>query len=100
MIRVILGCKVKDINLTQPLLLRIRLEALQQKGFVTSEILLSHDERSLVAIEITWDDFRRWKEWEKSASGQSLLQELKRYTLEEPRVTIYTRMSTGFQWIG
>lgn len=100
MVKVIVGYKVRDINQMQPLLLQIRSEAMKQSGFVRSEILLSHSDVSIIAVEKNWDNLKDWKAWENSTSRQALLRAAKKYMLEEPRVTIYTIMPTRFQWIG
>ena len=100
MIKVIVGYKVKDINLIQPVLIQIRAEAMKHEGFVRSEILLSQSDVSLVAVEKNWDSIKDWQAWEKSAERQALLQLAKTYLIEEPRVKVYTVMPTGFQWVG
>ena len=98
MIKVMVGYKVKDITQIQPILLKIRSQAMTYRGFVMSEVLLSQSDVSLVAVEKTWDRIEDWKEWEKSALRQSLLREAEKFLLEEPRVTIYRIMPTAFTW--
>jgi antibiotic biosynthesis monooxygenase (ABM) superfamily enzyme len=100
MIKVIVGFKVKDVTQIEPILLKIRSQAMTYRGFVRSEILLSESDVSLIAVEKTWDRIEDWREWEKSTLRQSLLQEAKEFLLEEPRVTIYRIIPTAFTWTG
>jgi antibiotic biosynthesis monooxygenase (ABM) superfamily enzyme len=98
MIKVIVGYKVKDITQMQPIILKMRSQAMTYRGFVGSEILLSESDVDLLAVEKTWDRIEDWKEWENSSMRQSLLREAQKLLLEEPRVTIYRIMHTAFTW--
>jgi antibiotic biosynthesis monooxygenase (ABM) superfamily enzyme len=98
MIKIIVGYKVKDVTQMHRIVLKMRSQAMTYKGFVTSEILLSEGDVSLLAVEKTWDRIEDWREWEKSALRQSLLREAEKLLLEEPRVTIYRIMHTAFTW--
>jgi antibiotic biosynthesis monooxygenase (ABM) superfamily enzyme len=100
MIKVIVGYKAKDINEIEPILLTIRSQAMTYPGFVRSEILVSDNDASLIAVEKTWDKTEDWIAWEKSTLRQSLIRDASKFLSEEPRVTVYRIMPTSVRWVG
>ncbi len=99
MIKVIVGYKVNDVFQMQRILQKLRSAALNYRGFVRSEVLLSESDKSLIAVEKAWDRIEDWREWEKSQPRQELLREAEKLLLEEPRITKYWILPTDSWYI-
>jgi heme-degrading monooxygenase HmoA len=94
MIKVIIGCKLRDGTDIQPILLKLRSHAMTYPGFVGAENLLSEQDPSIVAAVSTWERVENWKAWEKSKISQEMRREADALLEEEPKVTIYRIMPT------
>ena len=99
MIKVIVGYKLKEGADIQPILLKLRSNAMQYPGFIGAENLLSEKDSSIVAMVSTWEKVEDWRIWEKSKIRQELLRQTERLLVEEPKVTIYRTMPTA-RWVG
>ena len=99
MIKVIIGCKLKEGADIQPILLKLRSHAMQYPGFIGAENPLSKKDSSIVATVSTWEKVEDWRIWEKSKIRQELIRQAERLLAEEPKVTIYRTMPTA-RWVG
>lgn len=100
MIKVIIGYRAHEINSIIPILFKLRKQAMSYPGFIQSELLVSENDPTLIAVGKTWGRINDWIEWRSSAVRQSIIQEARRYLLEEPRVTIYSILTTETSWEG
>ena len=89
MIRVLVGYKVKRGEDIQPMLIKLRGNALQYKGFISDEMLQSHKNSSTIVKVSTWDSVEMWQNWENSSLRQELQKELKELLDDEPRISTY-----------
>jgi quinol monooxygenase YgiN len=94
MVKVIVGYKMKNGADIQPMLLKLRQHAMTYAGFIGAENLRSEGDSSVIAMLQTWEQIDDWRVWETSKIRQSILKEAKPFFLEEPRITVYTVMST------
>jgi antibiotic biosynthesis monooxygenase (ABM) superfamily enzyme len=94
MIKIIVGYKVKAGQDIQPILLKLRSNAMQYPGYVGAENLISDKDSSIIAMVKTWQQAENWKAWEKSRIRKDLLQEIRPLLEEEPKVTTYRIMPT------
>ena len=94
MIKVIIGCKVRDGVDIQPMLLKIRSHAMTYPGFVGAENLLSEQDNSIVATVSTWEGVENWSLWEDSKISQEIFRETRLLLVEEPKITIYRIIPT------
>ena len=94
MIRVIEGHKVKDYIDMQPILLKIRANAMQYPGYVGSEFLIDNKANDVVVVISTWMTPEAWQLWEKSKVRADLYQQAEWLMVEEPRISIYRIVPT------
>ena len=94
MIRVIEGHKVKDYIDMQPILLKIRANAMQYPGYVGSEFLIDNKANDVVVVISTWMTPEAWQLWEKSKVRVDLYQQAEWLMVEEPRISIYRIVPT------
>lgn len=94
MIRVIEGLKVKDFLEVQPILLKIRANAMQYPGYVGSEFLIDNQAGDVVVVISTWMTSDSWRLWEKSQVRADLYQQAESVILEEPRLSIFRVIPT------
>ncbi len=89
MIRVLVGYKVKRGEDIQPMLIKLRANALQYKGFIGDEMLQNHKNSSTIVKVSTWDSVEMWQNWENSSLRQELQIELREFLDDEPRISSY-----------
>jgi antibiotic biosynthesis monooxygenase (ABM) superfamily enzyme len=94
MIKVIIGYKVKKSTDIEPILLKLRSNAITFPGFVAAENLQNQKDSSIIAMVQTWDRMEDWTAWELSKIRQSILAEAKPLLQETPRVTVYRIVGT------
>ena len=93
----IIGFKVSNYKDIEPVLLKLRLHAMQYPGFVSAENLVSDVDSSVVVMTSTWETLENWRMWLKSRITQDLLRQDKELAIEKPRVTAYRIMPTA-EW--
>ncbi len=98
MIKVIIGCKLKEGADIQPILLKLRSHAMQYPGYVSAENLLGEKDSSIVILISTWEKAEDWRLWEKSKIRAELYQQAETLLEEEPKVTIY-RIVPVQRWV-
>jgi len=94
MIKVIVGHKVKEEADIQPILRKVRQNAIQYPGFVGDENLIGEKDGSVVVLSSTWNVIENWKAWEISSIRTELYRQIDEFLEEEPKITIYTVVPT------
>ena len=82
----------------EPILLKIRTQAMQYPGFVDSENLLGEKDSSVVVTISTWERSEDWREWENSIIRQQLYHEAEEILEDEPQVQMYRIVATR-RWV-
>jgi heme-degrading monooxygenase HmoA len=97
MIKVIEGYKVRLDEDIQPILHKLRSNAMQYPGFVSAEYLISKRDRSFVVVVSTWNNEQSWAEWETATVRQRLLEQARGLLVDNPRIGLY-RVSPTIEW--
>ncbi len=97
MVKVIVGYRVKQGADIRPILVKLRSHAITYPGFIGAENLQGQTDISIVAMLQTWNKVEDWRAWETSRTRSSILRDAEPLLVEEPRVTIYRVMSTGWE---
>jgi len=98
MIKVIVGYRVKKGEDIKPLLLQLRMNAMQYPGFVGAENLTHRRDSSIILAISTWDSAENWRAWEQSKVRAELLAEIKPLVEDQTRVEIYDIIPTK-KWV-
>jgi len=98
MIKVITGYRVKEGVDIKPLLLKLRMDAMQYPGFVGAENMVNRRDSSIVLVVTTWERPENWTAWEKSRLGSELLKELGPMVEDQTRVEMYDIIPTA-RWV-
>jgi antibiotic biosynthesis monooxygenase (ABM) superfamily enzyme len=94
MIKGIIGYKVLDYRDIEPILIQLKLYAMQYPGFVSAEFLVSGEDRSVGVMISTWKMMENWKTWVESKATLELLERARTAVKGTPRITTYTIMPT------
>jgi heme-degrading monooxygenase HmoA len=94
MIKVIVGYRVKKDTEIKPLLLKLRMDAMQYPGFVGAENLINRRDTSVILVVSTWERPESWVAWEKSKLRAELIKEIEPLVLDQTRVEIYDIIPT------
>jgi len=94
MIKGIIGYKVLDYRDIEPILIQLKLYAMQYPGFVSAEFLVSGEDRSVGVMISTWKMMENWKTWVESKATLELLERARTTIKGTPRITTYTIMPT------
>jgi heme-degrading monooxygenase HmoA len=94
MIKVINGYRVKSGVDIRPLLLKLRMDAMQYPGFVAAENMISRRDSSIVLVVSTWERPENWIAWEKSKLRAELLKEMESMVEDKTRVELYDIIPT------
>lgn len=94
MIAVVVGYKIKTGTDIQPVLMKLRSDAMTYPGFIKAENLISAKDKTIAAIIYTWDKIEDWHVWETSRIRQVILKQAEAILLEQPRITVYRIMPT------
>lgn len=73
----------------QPVLLRLRSDAMQYPGFVSAENLINRRDVSIVIVISTWERVEDWEMWENSELRLKLLRETEPLLEDKTRATLY-----------
>ena len=98
MIKVITGYRVRGGADIKPLLLRLRMDAMQFPGFVGAEDLTHRKDSSLILVISTWDRAENWEAWEKSKVREDLIKEIEPLVEDQTRVEMYDIIPTT-KWV-
>ena len=98
MIKVIVGYRVKTGADIKPLLLKLRMNAIQYPGFVGAEHLTHRRDFSVIVAISTWERPENWVAWEKSKVREELLKEIEPLVEDQTRVEMYDIIPTT-RWV-
>ena len=98
MIKVIVGYRVKAGKDIRPLLLKLRMNAMQYPGFVGAENLTHRRDPSVIVAISTWEGPENWVAWEKSKVREELVKEIEPLVEDRTRVEIYDIIPTR-RWV-
>jgi antibiotic biosynthesis monooxygenase (ABM) superfamily enzyme len=94
MIKVIVGYRVKKDRDIKPLLLKLRMDAMQYPGFVGAENLVNRKDSSVIVVISAWERPENWIAWEKSKVRAELIKEIEPLIQDQTRVAIYDIIPT------
>jgi antibiotic biosynthesis monooxygenase (ABM) superfamily enzyme len=98
MIKVIVGYRMKKGVDIKPLLLKLRMDAMQYPGFVGAENLTHRRDSSIILVISTWDRPENWIAWEQSKVRAELIREIEPLVEDQTRVELYDIIPTR-QWV-
>jgi antibiotic biosynthesis monooxygenase (ABM) superfamily enzyme len=98
MIKVIIGYRVKEGSDIRPLLLKLRMDAMQYPGFVGAENLINRRDTAVIIVIHTWERTENWIAWEKSKVRAELIKDIEPLVQDKTRVEIYDIIPT-IQWV-
>ena len=96
MIKVIIGFKVKKNANIEPVLKKIRSNAVTYAGYVSAENLVKQEDDSIIIMITIWGRTSDFKVWHTSKLSQSLYKEIEPLLEEKPRINIYNIMPIGW----
>jgi len=94
MIKGVIGYKVLSYKDVEPILMKLRSHAMQYKGFVSAENLVSEEDYSVVVMISTWETIENWRTWAESKITKDLLRQAKAVVVGAARITAYRTMPT------
>ena len=94
MVRVIVEYRLKKGAEIGHLLLRLRTAAMSQRGHISSETLISSDDKSVILVISTWDHMENWKTWKNSAERADIENAIESLLSEKPVIQAYEVMSS------
>lgn len=97
MVRVIIErrCRPDKEAEIQNILIELRTEAMQQRGFISGETLKSVDDPMLWLVISTWTDYEMWKEWENSPVRQRIMDKMETFMFEPEKISIFSFIRSG-----
>jgi antibiotic biosynthesis monooxygenase (ABM) superfamily enzyme len=98
MIKVIVGYRVKAGKDIKPVLLKLRMNAMQYPGFVGAENLTHRRDPTVIVAISTWEGPENWIAWEKSKVREELVKEIEPLVEDRTRVEIYDIIPTT-RWV-
>jgi antibiotic biosynthesis monooxygenase (ABM) superfamily enzyme len=98
MIKVIAGYRVKADADIKPILLKLRMNAMQYPGFVGAENLTHRRDVSVIVAISTWEGPENWIAWEKSKVRAELIKEIEPLVEDQTRVELYDIIPTR-RWV-
>jgi antibiotic biosynthesis monooxygenase (ABM) superfamily enzyme len=98
MIKVIVGYRVKAGKDIRPILLKLRMNAMQYPGFVGAENLTHRRDPTVIVAISTWEGPENWIAWEKSKVREELVKEIEPLVEDRTRVEIYDIIPTT-RWV-
>jgi len=98
MIKVITGYREKKVADIKPLLLKLRMNAMQYPGFVGAENMTHRRDSSVILAISTWESPENWIAWEKSKVRAELLKEIEPLVEDQTRVEMYDIIPTT-RWV-
>ncbi len=86
-VKVMITRKIKEGKAREvfALLNKFRSDAMNQKGYITGETLMNHDNPREILVISMWQDMANWLEWRENSERKANETILERW-LEEPTV--------------
>jgi len=97
MIKSIMGYKMLDYKSVEHILMRLKSSAMQYRGFVDAEFLVSEGDQSVGLMISTWETTENWKTWVGSKGTEALLRRARIAVMGAARLTAYRTMPT-LEW--
>ena len=85
MIRVIIERILKKRENISKLIQQIRIAAMAQRGYISSETLLNTEDNGAIVVISTWANVESWKKWEASEQRVAMDKEIAPL-LERPQI--------------
>lgn len=97
MVRVIIErrCRPDKEAEIENLLIELRTEAMQQRGFISGETLKSVDDPVFWLVVSTWADDEAWKAWENSPVRQRITDKMESLMFEPEKVSVFSFIRRG-----
>ena len=73
--------------------MKIRTEAIRQRGYISGETLRSVDDPSLWLIIATWVDADLWKAWETTPERRQIASKIEPLLVVPEKMSVYTFMT-------
>jgi len=94
MIRVIIERKLKKREHISKLIQKIRIAAMAQPGYISSETLVNTEDNSAVTVISTWASAESWKKWKTSKQRIGMEREIAPLLEQPEKIGIYQIFST------
>jgi quinol monooxygenase YgiN len=94
MIRVLIERKLKNREQISKLIRQIRIAAMAQRGYISSETLLNTEDNGTIAVISTWANVESWKQWEASEQRKAMDKEIDLLLAQPQTIRIYQIVST------
>jgi quinol monooxygenase YgiN len=85
MIRVLIERKLRKRENISKLIRQIRIAAMAQPGYVSSETLVNTEDNGSIAVISTWANVESWKKWEASEQRVAMDKEIAPL-LDQPQI--------------
>jgi len=85
MIRVLIERKLKKREHISKLIWQIRIAAMAQPGYISSETLVNTEDNGAITVISTWANVESWKKWEASEQRIAIDREIEPL-LEQPEI--------------
>jgi len=94
MIRVLIERKLKKREHISKLLMKIRIAAMAQQGYISSETLVNTEDKSDITVISTWANIESWRKWASSEQRAAMDREIAPLLEQPQRIRTYQIMST------
>lgn len=91
-------CKPNKEAELESLLVELRTNAIQQRGYVSGETLRSVDDPSLWLVLSTWLDVDLWKTWEASPVRQEITRKLEPLLVAPEKASSFSFIWEASTW--
>jgi quinol monooxygenase YgiN len=91
-------CKPDATRELEGLLIDLRGEAIQQRGYVSGETLRSVDDPTKWLVLSTWLDVDLWKAWEASPKRQEVAEKMEPLLAAPEKVSSYSFIWEASSW--
>ena len=78
----------------QLLLRQLRMQAINQPGYITGETLISVDNPNTYIVISTWDSLEDWKTWESNPQRREIQVKIESLLTTHSQMAVYEEQST------
>jgi heme-degrading monooxygenase HmoA len=92
MVKVLVERKIagKNVGEIVRLLRQLRVQAMQQPGYISGETLHSVDDPNFYLVISTWESMEQWQNWFKNPLRQKLATEIDAFLESPTRLRVFT----------
>jgi heme-degrading monooxygenase HmoA len=92
MVKVVVERKIAGKNVREivRLLRQLRVQAMQQPGYISGETLHSVDDPNLYLVISTWESLEQWQAWHHNPLRQKLAAEIDAHLESPTRLRVFT----------